>query len=181
MRAFVAVDVDSAGASPRARAPSHITLRFLGEIGPDRLAALDPPLREVARKFPPFRIRLDGVGAFPDRHRPRVLWIGVTDGRAALVDLAERVRRALEPVVGVDPTPFAPHLTLFRVRSPPDRTAAEELLGGQRPMPAPRDVEVRQLLLKESELGRGGAVHRVVGTFPLAGRETELSEGPSAA
>ncbi len=112
-------------------------------------------------------MRLEGVGAFPSAARPRVLWQGVGAGRDEIVTLAGRVRDALEPAFGVDRERFVPHLTLFRVRSDADRLAAEELLSGRRPPPAPRDVVVPALLVKESVLGPGGAVHRTVATLPF--------------
>ncbi|HTT16719.1 MAG TPA: RNA 2',3'-cyclic phosphodiesterase [Thermoplasmata archaeon] len=165
MREFVALEVG--GSDGGERAPQHLTLRFLGEVAPERNDRLAERLSGVARAHRPFTIRLEGVGAFPSPARPRVVWVGVTAGRSELVALADAVRAALEPEFGRAAEPFVPHLTLWRVRSPADRAAALELLGGHRPAPSPRDVEVRELLLKESRLGAGGAVHRTVRAFPL--------------
>jgi RNA 2',3'-cyclic 3'-phosphodiesterase len=168
MRAFVAVEVARPGDRGAGSAPEHLTLRFLGEVTPPQLEAIVPRLQEVARRVRPFRLVLAGVGAFPDPRRPRVVWTGVSVGRTELVELARQVREALEPIVGAESQPFTPHLTLFRVRSPADQTAAVELLGGARPPPAPREAEIQAFVLKESVLGRGGAVHRTLVSFPLA-------------
>lgn len=163
MRAFVAVEVGRPGEPT----PDHLTLRFLGELTEAQLTAIVPRLGEVARSERPFRLRLEGVGAFPGPHRPRVVWTGVTGGGVELRALAHRVRLALEPVVGPETQPFAPHLTLFRVRSRADEIAAGELLRGTRPPPPAREVTVDAFALKESVLGRGGAVHRTLVSFPL--------------
>lgn len=166
MREFVAVEVAPRGAGG---APEHLTLRFLGEVEPDRNPELERLLGEVAARFEPFAVRLEGVGAFPSDARPRVVWIGVTTGREQLVALAQAVRGALAPEFGPDQEEFVPHLTLFRVRSTQDRSAALQLLGGTRPPPSARDVPVREFLLKQSVLAAGGAIHRTVAAFPLTG------------
>jgi RNA 2',3'-cyclic 3'-phosphodiesterase len=165
VRAFVAVELPADGGP--SRAPAHLTLRFLGEITADQERSTEARLRDVAAASRPFVLRLEGIGAFPSPARPRVVWIGVTQGRAEVEELARRVRAALAPEFGPDRDRFVPHLTLARVRSSSDRRAAEELLAGVRPPPPPRDVAVRELVLKESVLGAGGAVHRTLAAFPL--------------
>jgi RNA 2',3'-cyclic 3'-phosphodiesterase len=168
VREFVAVPVGVPDGNERPpRAPEHLTLRFLGEVPSAQNDWIVARLAEVARGTEPFRLRFEGVGAFPGRTRPRVIWVAVTDGTQAVVELARRVRVALAPAFGPDREAFVPHLTLFRVRSPSDRRAAEELLSGARPPPPPRDVTVRELLLQESDLRPDGAVHRTVAACRL--------------
>lgn len=169
MREFVAVDVGGAGTPGAGRAPSHLTLCFLGEVAADRTDGISSRLEKVARESAPFVLRLEGVGAFPSAARPRVVWVGVTTGREEIGDLARRVRTALAEVAGAPEGEFVPHLTLFRVRSPRDRAAALELLAGARPSPPPREVRVDALLLKESVLDRSGATHRTLAAFRLGG------------
>jgi len=172
MRAFVAVELPDRGPGadgPRS-APSHFTLRFLGEVPPDRVDGLVDRLRPVGRSVPPFDLEVDGVGAFPSPRSPRVVWRGVRTGRAEIVELARRVRDALGEFVGrEDEEEFVPHMTLFRVRSPSDRQAAIELLDGRRPTPPPVRTRVHEFVLKESILGARGAVHRTIATFRLEG------------
>jgi RNA 2',3'-cyclic 3'-phosphodiesterase len=173
VRAFVAVDVPEADGSGEAPAPRHITLRFLGEVPLSRVGPIVSALESVGQSVAPFDLRLEGVGAFPNPTSPRVVWIGVTHGREQLTDLAERTRAVLEGEGSSSPEPrFVPHLTWFRVRSPADVRAARDVLSGQRPAPAPQTVRVGELRLKESELRRGGAVHRTLATVPLTGGAT---------
>lgn len=180
VREFVAVEVGG-GDRQGTAAPSHLTLRFLGEVPPERNPSIVVRLREVADGTLPFALRLEGVGAFPSRERPRVVWVGVTAGREELVTLAGRVGAALEPLFGPAPEPFVPHLTLFRVRSAGDRRAADELLRGDRPAPPPREMRIDALLLKESVLGRTGAVHRTVEALPLGRGSSGQPAAPSPA
>ncbi len=165
----MAVEVPSGPpAGGPARAAEHLTRRFLGEVAEERTARLVELLAPVGREHRPFALTVEGVGAFPSATHPRVVWVGVTQGRTELEELARAVRAALAPEFGPDRETFVPHLTLFRVRGPSDRQAARELLEGQRPAPPPVSARVREFVLKQSILGREGAVHRTIAAFPLA-------------
>jgi 2'-5' RNA ligase len=171
VRAFVAVEVPPpSGEGGGPPAPEHITLRFLGEIPRERAGPIGEALLPVAEKVAPFGATLEGVGAFPSADRPRVVWMGMGEGAVELTRLASLVREALvgEGVPDRRET-FAPHLTLFRVRSGADHRRAVDLLTGTIPPPSPRRFQVREFVLKESELSSRGATHRTVATFRLNG------------
>jgi 2'-5' RNA ligase len=100
----------------------HATLHFLGEVssaGAKRLIdVLGPGLRE-----PPFTMSLGRLGAFPQTGPPRVLWLDVVEGADALARVhAELSARLAAAGFGTEPRPFAPHLTVARVR---DRDRAQ--------------------------------------------------------
>jgi RNA 2',3'-cyclic 3'-phosphodiesterase len=166
----VAIDAADAAPSGRGEAPTHLTLRFLGDVDASSVGAIERALRPVGPKFRPFFLTFEGVGAFPSRASVRVVWRGVGEGREELTRLAEEVAVALERAgVPRERTPFVPHLTLFRVRSARDRSRAGRLLEGDEPAPAPRRMRVDEFLLKESTLTPSGPVHRTVARFPLGG------------
>jgi RNA 2',3'-cyclic 3'-phosphodiesterase len=62
----------------------HLTLRFLGHQTADRLREVARALAETAAAAAPFSLALEGVGAFPGPDRPRILWIGVSEGATAV-------------------------------------------------------------------------------------------------
>lgn len=143
MRAFIGVEVSDPAVReaiatfqgefpPQARrvAPDslHFTLAFLGEITEEQCRQTKAALGAIP--FEPFRVRLEGAGAFPRARRPRVVWVGA-DGESGrrLSALAETVRGVLPPGVSPLGRPFAPHVTILRVRgSPPDLSG---ILGGR--------------------------------------------------
>lgn len=152
MRLFVAVEIGellsqhvaevsrelqrrAADAAPHAKVTwvppdrMHLTIRFIGEVD-DGKAAL---VREVfAPSFPlsSFGLTLCGVGTFPRGGTPRVVWIGVTDGREGLLAVERAVSARLESLgIPAEDRPFSPHLTLARVREP-DRLKAPRLVDG---------------------------------------------------
>ena len=94
----------------------HLTLRFIGEVGNGAVSEVVEALAAVPAV--PFQLSLEGLGHFPPRGEPRVLWVGV--GKSAeLARLKRRIDRALEAAgVPPDSRKFAPHVTLARIRAP---------------------------------------------------------------
>lgn len=95
----------------------HLTLRFIGELDHGGLEDVIEALAMV--NGAPFELRLEGIGHFPPRGEPRVIWAGVARSES-LHRLKRSVDRALN---GIGLTPenrkFAPHVTLARLRRPP--------------------------------------------------------------
>ncbi len=164
MRLFVAVNVPAVAPgkdSPAVggEAPAHLTLKFLGETPEDRVGRLQHALESVARQFQPFRVELRGVGAFPSPQRPRVVWVGVSEGSGQLVALAGAVDRGVHALgFPMEDRPFVPHLTLFRIRTASDHKLADAWLSGE-PNRSFGSCMVQELLLKKSDLLPRGAVH----------------------
>lgn len=94
----------------------HVTLKFYGEVAPERLEVIEESVRYAAEGVGPIPLRLTDLGAFPSKTRPRVLWVGL-DAPAALELLQDRLERSGEEI-GFAPEgrPFRPHVTLGRVR-----------------------------------------------------------------
>jgi 2'-5' RNA ligase len=176
VRAFVALEVPAvAGLIPPsspAGSAAHLTLRFLGELdGP----TMDGVRRELAGELvgaATLGFRLDALGAFPSRDRPRVVYVGVGEGRQAVVALAARIEAAVRRA-GVPPEtrPFVPHVTVLRVRSPAQRGRATDLLASP-PPGLPVEVSAQEVLLVGSELTAQGAIHTPLARFPLVPRTT---------
>jgi 2'-5' RNA ligase len=94
----------------------HLTLKFYGEVAPERLEVIEETVRFAGAGVGPLALRLDALGAFPSAARPRVLWIGI-DAPPALELLQDKLERGGEGI-GFPPEgkPFQPHVTLGRVR-----------------------------------------------------------------
>lgn len=94
----------------------HLTFRFLGNIEPNRTAPILTAVRAAVRHQAQFRVRTQGLGAFPSLTRPRVLWARLTG--SGLQELHTKIESALG-CCGFPPAgrAFRPHITLGRVRS----------------------------------------------------------------
>jgi len=96
----------------------HITLVFIGEIEDSKLRLVKEALHEV--RFNSFKIKLNGVGAFPSINRPKVVWIGITEGFQMLKDIRNSLVKGLRArgIRPEDEKEFVAHLTLGRVKGP---------------------------------------------------------------
>ena len=144
----------------------HFTLAFLGET--DRLDDA-AAAGEAVRALPQFELAIGSRGAFPNMSRPRVLWIGATDGAAALTAVAESLSAGLrEKGFKLEDRPFQPHLTLGRARANGAREARRALEA--LPKSTLARFQVREFALVQSVLGAGGATHTALRQFQLAAR-----------
>lgn len=147
----------------------HVTLAFLGEVSGPVAQAVSEGLHGV--RADPFPLTLDGIGHFPPRGAPKVLWVGV-DGGAELVQLHDRIKSRLKRLgVSIEERRFAPHVTLARLvhASLPELLRYMEAHMAFRAGPLP----VTDFQLYSSVLGRSGAQHTVEASYPLFARRPE--------
>ena len=94
----------------------HVTIRFVGHVEDDKAAAIAEALLP-AIGVGPFDLTIAGVGVFPSKGPPRVVWAGLSSGRDRLSAIERIVSDRLAAIgVAAEGRPFNPHLTLARVR-----------------------------------------------------------------
>lgn len=132
----------------------HLTLKFFGEVAPNRLEVIEEAVRAAATDTSPLPLALGELGAFPSDQRPRVLWLGL-EAPPALELMQDRLERRAE-AIGFPPegAPFHPHVTLGRVREG-QRLPPGALQGVSGEYEAVSFVAA-EVVLYESVLGRGG-------------------------
>lgn len=136
----------------------HLTLKFLGEIEESRIPEIQRACESIGQKSSPFRLVLNGPGAFPDSRRPRVLWVGLSGETAQLIQLQVSLEEGLSKVgFARDEKPFLPHLTIGRVRSNRN-TRALMSLARKYDLPALSFV-ASEIELMRSQLHPTGARH----------------------
>lgn len=142
----------------------HLTLQFLGEAD----AGLVPPLLTALAGLDvaPLRLRLEGLGGFPNARQPRVVWAGVDGDTVALAALQAAVVAATAPLGFVaEERPFRAHLTLGRARpdaGPVELRALGEALAHAAPL-APLAWEAGAPALYQSTLTAEGARYTRLG------------------
>lgn len=134
----------------------HITVRFIGDADDSRAQAIRSALGPTI-DAPVFDLTVEGVGAFPPKGPPRVFWAGLTDGRDGLLEVEHAVSQRLETLVPAEDRPYAPHLTLARVKEPAGLSRAA-LFEGLTTRRFGR-VHVDAITLFESRLSPKGATH----------------------
>lgn len=150
----------------------HLTLRFLGGVAAERVADLVTALEIACRDFSPLELKSEGIGFFPQRGLPRVIWAGANDQSGQLALLQSAVQSVSQAFTNEEPEDrFHGHITFGRVKEI-KRREAESLQA--------RAVKLAdhtfgnwlcpELQLMRSQLSPSGAKHLVQASVPLGKR-----------
>ena len=187
MRLFVSVDLparlsdrirdvqsafaDASGLDLTDPDQAHLTLKFLGEVEPDRVdeivAALERAVATAALE--PFDATFEGLGVFPSLEYINVLWLGVGQGSEQFQRLQAPIE---EELTGLGFAPedheFTPHVTLARMHHAGGKELVQELVSEREPTVGTTTVEA--VSLTESHLTDDGPVYETVERVGLADR-----------
>jgi RNA 2',3'-cyclic 3'-phosphodiesterase len=147
----------------------HLTLLFLGEVEELDVVSICRVVQDRSRRFASFAIETQGLGAFPNSRRPKILWAGITEGieelRALHADLEEGLLEL--GCYRREDRVYTPHLTLGRLKRDEGGEAWGPILakhttwqGGSSP--------VDEVVVMSSEQSRDGPHYSVMGRAPLA-------------
>ena len=184
MRLFVSVDLDGLAEGvadaqthlPEVRslrpvdpAGAHVTLKFLGDVAPDRLDALEDALATAVAGagVAPFEMDVGGFGVFPSLDYISVVWAGVRAGGPELTRLHDAVERETT-AVGFDPADhdFTPHVTLARMDDARGKREVQRVV--READPTIGRLDVTEVRLTESRLTDDGPAYETVARFPLS-------------
>jgi len=137
----------------------HLTLKFFGNIDESRIDPIVKSIEGPVQNISPFTVSVRGMGAFPHFKNPRVIWVGLVDGKGVLVSFQKEVEKELGKI-GFEPEDrgFHPHLTLGRVKSNRGR---DELVGRMEKFREGEfgDFHVERVILFKSDLKPSGPIY----------------------
>jgi 2'-5' RNA ligase len=151
-------------------ANAHLTLHFIGEVEPSQAELLRFSLPGEVARHQPFTLQTDRLGVFPDRRKPRVLWMGLEGETDRLAALHQGIGSLLTQLdLEVEDRPLSPHLTLGRLRQEINRERGMEIWTTLRGFEtgAPLDIPVNEVILYRSYLTKSGAQHEPLVRCPL--------------
>jgi 2'-5' RNA ligase len=90
----------------------HLTLKFLGEVQPDKAEKIKNILKKI--KFGKFSVYLDSIGVFPSESYIRVVWVGLKPEKQIL-ELQKDIDEKLKGLFKKEKA-FKAHVTLARVK-----------------------------------------------------------------
>jgi 2'-5' RNA ligase len=140
----------------------HVTLKFLGSTWPRLLDWVHEEVEAVASRHDGFESSLEGVGAFPNARRARVLWAGLEDPGGRLAAIATDLDEAMSQEFKVEKRAFTAHLTVARFDPP---AAVGEELEGLDVKSGPFPVD--RIVLYRSHLQRPAPRYEKVREFAL--------------
>lgn len=95
----------------------HVTVKFLGSISEAQVSDIEEVLLEIGHRHQSFSLTLEGLGVFPNRQAPRVLWVGGSGSLTCLEAIVKEVDdRIMALGIPRESRAFHPHLTLARIK-----------------------------------------------------------------
>ncbi len=187
MRSFISIDIEKkdvvekileiekqlneTGASLKLVEPEnlHITIKFLGEISEKDIPLIKRILEKNAKLFDPFEIQLEGIGAFPSMSHPRVIWIGVSENREKLSNLANGISIDLDKAgFRREEKPFHPHITIARVKRYNSQLKKKILQYRDNSF---GKIVINKIRLKKSTLTPQGPIYTTIFEIPIKKEE----------
>lgn len=148
----------------------HLTLKFLGNISALGVGPLLECLEPVAENTHAFMLELAGLGMFPNRRQPRVLWAGVAGDLEALARLQQASEEAINGLgYPLERRPFRPHITLGRPRRSVSDAQLARIGAVVSGLASPQPVrwQVDSVDVMQSELHPSGARYTTLGSVSL--------------
>ena len=142
----------------------HLTLKFLGATDPEEVDRMRESLRAIQVR--PFLLEVSGLGVFPMRGKPAVLWAGLGSAHPHLFQLHKKVNDVLYGC-GVEPDRrvYRPHITLARCKGAAPTAVRNYIKECGALKTAP--FRVQKFGIYSSELGSRGPIYRRLESYDL--------------
>lgn len=137
----------------------HITLKFLGEVQPEKIEDIIKILKKI--KFKSFSAVIDSIGIFPTESYIRVVWVGIKP-EEKILELQKNIDEALK-VSFKKEKDFKAHITLARVKYPEDKKSFVEQL--KKIGIENKKIEIEEFKLIKSTLSPKGPIYEDLETF----------------
>jgi 2'-5' RNA ligase len=168
------IDETEIGAKCVRTSSMHIALKFLGEVQIEETPEICKAVGRAAQGMLSFMIECGGLDAFPERSRPRTVWMGVQTGVTALRQLQQRVDDETRHIGYHGETrQFHPHLTLARIRSTAEQANPLQAIFSKYPVDSDSttvvttETWVDEVIVYASIMERGTPSYEVLGRSRL--------------
>lgn len=95
----------------------HITLKFLGEFDSKLIPKIHEFLETGLSTIDQFEITFHGLGVFPNKQKPKVVWVGL-DYQIEFINIFQKIENAANELgYPKEARGFSPHLTIGRVKN----------------------------------------------------------------
>ena len=145
----------------------HLTLKFLGSLEERDLENISSLLEERCRSFDPITSHLSEIGAFPDLHHPKIVWVALDDPTKHIHEIVNVIEADLAKWgLAKEENIFKSHITLGRVRSP---TNLKELIQAMLQITFEEKIKhtFDRIILYKSTLMPQGPIYEVLKEFKM--------------
>ena len=144
----------------------HLTVKFIGQTPKSSVKEIIHSVALITKDLPPFKLKIKGTGCFPNRGKPKTLWLGIKGDYLPLSKLVEKVENNLHYLGFARETKsLIPHITIAKINYPQKRTPDVSVF--LKTSYDAIDLNVNRLQLFSSELLSNGAIYSLLKTFPL--------------
>jgi 2'-5' RNA ligase len=146
----------------------HLTFQFLGEVHGSQITPISRMLDEVLLDSQAFEFHTGLVGIFPNKFRPRTLWIGL-EPALDFEKIASKISKGLEKSLNIEKKRFLPHITLARFNEEhPALGSVDTTKASILPFSMPvHDRIVSAVSLCKSDLTPRGPIYSILSNFDL--------------
>jgi 2'-5' RNA ligase len=146
----------------------HLTMKFLGEVKEKNLEKVIQIAQNAAGRFPVSKMKIGKMGVFPSFSSPRVIWVGIEEGKDKLETLAAELEEKLgQEGFSRSSRKWTSHLTLGRVKVLKEKEKLKALISHSYEEVEGIEVKVKSLSVIKSELTPQGAIHTILERIPL--------------
>jgi len=140
----------------------HLTLKFLGYVEKEKIGKIIECLNKLTKEFNAFNISLDRkINAFPEIKYPRVLWVGIDEGKDKVIRINQRLEDELEKIdFKKEEREFTPHLTIARIKNFKSKQGLIDKLTTLS-LEKEQSFNVSKLTLFKSTLTRKGPIYEI--------------------
>ena len=143
----------------------HFTLKFFGDIDTEGIDLIASKIEMVIKDFDSFNIKIKGCGAFPNKNRIKVIWVGL-DEDEILKDLHDRLDKEFN-TIGFDlDRKFSSHLTIGRMKSAKGKDRVKKTIEEYADVDI-GTMEVNAITFKKSTLTPSGPIYEDLIEFRL--------------
>ena len=143
----------------------HFTLKFFGDIDTEGIDVLAEKIENVVKDFDSFDIKIKGCGAFPNKNRIKVIWVGLDEDQI-LKELHDKLDKQFNSL-GFDlDKKFSSHLTIGRMRSAKGKNKVKSTIESFENVEI-GSMDVKSIVLKKSTLTPSGPIYEDLIEFKL--------------
>ncbi len=148
----------------------HVTLKFLGDMDKEMIPDVAEAIKLSAAGIGPFSLEVAGIGYFPHKKAPRIIWAGIEEGGRILSRLSNELNDRLMPLgFPKEDKGFTPHITIGRVKDQRGMTKLTGLADERYKECRFGRASVERIMLFESRLRPEGPLYTPLREIPLIG------------
>ena len=144
----------------------HITIKFLGDTNLEKFDEIKDRLNMLTEKVGKFKLKIKGVGVFPNLHRARILWLGIEELPDELLKLKKEIEKFISPLgFPEEKRRFKPHLTLSRLKKKLHEPEVDFIKNNHELSIG--EFQVNEIEFIKSTLDPKGAIYETIEAFKL--------------